>query len=155
MRFNRDGKGVAIAGSPMGAMRISPGQDGTMHMEASKVTMARLADMLSQFVDRPVVDMTELKGTYQLALDLSMADMMNAAKTAGMMMGPGGMPPPPPGGGPGPGPLSAPGASPSSSDAGPSAIFTNIQQLGLRLDPRKTPVTTLVIDHAEKTPTEN
>jgi uncharacterized protein (TIGR03435 family) len=151
MRMNPDGKGVSVSGGPMGAVRVSMGQDGFMHMETAKATMAMFADMLSQFVDRPVVDMTELKGTYQVALDLSMDDMRNAAKAAGLNMGPGGMPPPPPGGEPGRGPL----AAAASSDPAPSAVFANVQQLGLKLEPRKTPVTTLVIDHAEKMPIEN
>jgi uncharacterized protein (TIGR03435 family) len=122
-----------------------------VRLEASKVTMARFADMLSQFVDRPVMDMTELKGNYQIALDLSMADMMNAGKAAGFAMAPGGMMPPPPGldGGRTPVPTSA------SPDATPSSIFANVQQLGLKLEPRKTPATTLIIEHAEKAPIEN
>jgi uncharacterized protein (TIGR03435 family) len=130
------------------------GQDGAMHLETSKTTMAMFAEMLSRFVDRPVVDMTELKGTYQVALDLSMADMMNAAKASGMMP-PGGMPGPGLGGGPGGDPGGRGPAIAAGSDAAPSAIFANIQQLGLKLEPRKSPVTTLVIDHAEKMPTEN
>ena len=44
-------------------------------------------------------------------------------------------------------------ASPDSS--GSSAIYTSLQRLGLRLDRRKLPVELIVIDHLEKTPTEN
>ena len=154
MRFNRDGKGMTVAGGPMGPVRISPGADGAMHLELPKATMTMFADMLTQFADRPVLDMTELKGNYEVALDLSIADMMNAARAAGMggmMMGPGG---PPPGSGPGPSSTAA-GSAGAASDPVPSAIFANVQKLGLKLDPRKSPVTTLVIDHAEKMPTEN
>jgi uncharacterized protein (TIGR03435 family) len=154
IRMNKDGKGMTVSAGPMGAMKMSMGQDG-MHLEIGKATMAMFAEMLARFVDRPVVDMTELKGTYQVALDLSMADMMNAAKTAGVMI-PGGMPGAGPGGGPGGAGQSGPGqAIAAGSDPAPSAVFTNVQQLGLKLEPRKTPVSTLVIDHAEKMPTEN
>jgi uncharacterized protein (TIGR03435 family) len=151
MSRNSDGKGVTIAGSPMGAIRTSMGQDGNLHLEISKATMAMFADMLTNFVDRPVVDMTELKGTYQVALDLSLDDMRNSARAAGLTMGAAGMPPLPPGGDAGRGaPIAGAGSDPASS-----AIFSNVQKLGLKLEPRKTPVETLVIDHAEKMPTEN
>ena len=36
--------------------------------------MEQMVEALSRFMDRPVVDMTELKGNYQIALDLSMDD---------------------------------------------------------------------------------
>jgi len=38
---------------------------------AKKLTMANLADTLARFVDRPVVDMTEIKGNYDFALEFS------------------------------------------------------------------------------------
>ena len=53
-------------------------------MENSKLPMAALAEMLTRFVDRPVVDMTEMKGDYQVVLNLSMDDMRNAARAAGV-----------------------------------------------------------------------
>jgi uncharacterized protein (TIGR03435 family) len=34
-------------------------------------------------------------------------------------------------------------------------VFTAVQQLGLKLDPRKAPVDFLVVDKAEKVATEN
>jgi len=153
MRMNRDGNGMSVAGGPMGNMRMSMGQEGTMHFELSKATMTMLADMLSQFVDRPVVDMTELKGNYQVALDLSPEDMRNAFRVVSQMAGAAGMPPPPPGGEFGRG-LTAP-ASGSASDSAPAAIFASVQRLGLKLEPRKTPMPSLVVEHAEKMPTEN
>ena len=39
--------------------------------EARKLSMEALADSLGRFVERPVVDMTELKGTYDLTLEFT------------------------------------------------------------------------------------
>ncbi len=38
---------------------------------------------------------------------------------------------------------------------GGGAIFNAMEKLGLKLDARKAPVETIVVDHLEKTPTEN
>ena len=135
------GKGVTMQGGPMGQMRMSMA-DGRMHMEASKANMTTLAETLTRFVDRPVVDMTDLKGNYQVVLDLAMDDLKNAAKAAGMgaMMGaPGGDGKP----------------SAEASEPAGSSIFTSLQQMGLKLEARKTAMPVIVIDHLEKTPTEN
>src|SRR6516162_1457511 len=42
--------------------------------EGKKVNMAGLASMLERFLDRPVVDMTGVNGSYDLAFDLSPED---------------------------------------------------------------------------------
>ncbi len=150
----RDGKGVTVMGGQPGAgpTRVAMGPNGAMHLEASKMTMARFADMLSNFAGRPVVDMTDLKGSYDVALDLSMEEMRNAARAAGVMVS--GGPGPGPGG---PGPAGLPGRAPvpEASDPSASSIFTAVQQLGLKLEPRKDPVVTIVVDHAEKMPSDN
>jgi uncharacterized protein (TIGR03435 family) len=134
------GKGAVIKGGPMGQMKMSM-VEGKMHMEAAKMTMAMLCEFATRFVDRPVVDMTELKGSYQVALDLTMDDLKNVAKAAGVAM-------PGAGGGDGKGAAEA-------SDPSGSSIFQSIQQMGLKLDARKAPLDIIVVDHLEKTPTEN
>jgi uncharacterized protein (TIGR03435 family) len=133
-----DGKGVTMKGGPMGQMKMSM-VDGRMHMEAAKMKMADLAEFVTRFVDRPVVDMTELTGTYQATLDLSMDDLKNVARAQGMgaMMGDAGK------------------GSTDASDPAGSSIFQSIQQMGLKLDARKAPFPQIVIDHLEKMPTEN
>jgi uncharacterized protein (TIGR03435 family) len=134
------GKGVTVKGGPMGQMHMTMA-DGRMRMEAERVSMTVLAETLTRFMDRPVVDMTELKGNYHVVLDLSMDDLKNAAKAAGMgaMM------------------ASAEGGKPSgeASDPSGSSIFSSMQQMGLKLDARKAPLPVIVIDHVEKFPTEN
>jgi len=163
-------------GAPMGATgaRISPGQNCAMHMELNKLTMSAFADTLSPFLDRPVVDQTGLKGDYKVTLDLPMevmfAMMQNQIRNNGL-------PPPGPGGpgGPGGGP-GGPGGGPPGGGRGPMAgcpdpgaalanggadtsstapIFQAVQHLGLKLQPKKAPFDTIVVDHLEKIPTEN
>jgi uncharacterized protein (TIGR03435 family) len=81
VRIKADSKGGMVTqGGQGGTTRITPGPDGSMRMEASKLSMALLAESLSRFVDRPILDMTELKGDYQVMLELSMADMMTAVR---------------------------------------------------------------------------
>ncbi len=140
---NSDGSGTATVHGPDGNAKMSYSPNG-MHLEMEKMTMPKLAEALSRFVDRPVVDMTELKGNYQVALDLTMEDLKSAARNAGMAI---------------------PGAAPISGDAGklpsdaasePSGtIFTSVVQLGLKLEARKLPLDRIVVDHIEKLPTEN
>jgi uncharacterized protein (TIGR03435 family) len=135
---------VAISGGQIGTAHMSVGPNGTMHLEAPKMTMAALADTLGRFFDRPVVDLTELKGTYQVAMDLSMQDLRIAAQNFGMMAA--GM-----GGGRG----GASASADAASDPGGLSVFEAVQQLGLKLEPRKVPIELVVIDHLEKAPTEN
>jgi uncharacterized protein (TIGR03435 family) len=51
---------VSISGGQIGTAHMSMGPNGTMRLEAPKMNMAALADSLSRFFDRPVVDLTEL-----------------------------------------------------------------------------------------------
>jgi uncharacterized protein (TIGR03435 family) len=136
--------GGAVVNSPQtGKMRMSMGPDRTMIMEAERMTLTALADQLSTFLDRPVVDLTELKGSYQVKLELSMDDLMQAAKGQGLQI------------------MRAPGEAPrgavplNASDPSGSSIFESIQKLGLRLEPRKLPMDLIVVDSIEKNPTAN
>ena len=143
---NAGGRGANISSAKYGQMKVAVAEGGAMRMEFSKMKMGDLADMLSQFLDRPVMDMTGLTGSYQVALDLSMEDLMKVARASGFgaMMGAG------------PGPRADAGRSPGDAASTPgSSLFTAVQQLGLRLDGRKAPVEMIVVDHLEKTPTEN
>jgi len=116
----------------------------TMEMEA---TMDAFAGQLSSFLDKPVVDMTELKGGYKLPLEMSVTDLMGVAQKLGGTMGmnPGAM---------GPAPAAGP-AFAASDPSGGSSVKDSVQKLGLRLESRKMPIDVMVIDHIEKNPTEN
>src|ERR1017187_3414547 len=101
-----------------------------------KMTLAAFADFLDRFVDRPVVDMTETEATYQITMEIPIeyliADKAKRDAAAAPRAG-----------------------SDSASDPAGSAMFAAIQQLGLKLEPRKAPMEVLVINHAEKIPTAN
>jgi uncharacterized protein (TIGR03435 family) len=140
MTGSGDTRTITVGDSGMGATKMTVGPNG-MHMEAEKMPMDGLIEMLSRLTDRPIVDMTELKGKYRVALDLSMADMMAMARAAGAAV---------PGTG---GDTKAPAEAASDPTGG--TVFTTVQQLGLKLEPRKLPVEFLIVDQCEKTPTEN
>jgi uncharacterized protein (TIGR03435 family) len=122
-----------------------------MRFEFQQMKMAKFVDFLSQMVDKPVVDMTELTGTYEIAMDLSMQEMMTMARRSGALAGMG----PGPGGPGGPAGAAAPRPADAASDPGSSSVFTTVEQLGLKLAPRKVPIEQIVVDHVEKLPTEN
>ncbi len=96
------------------------------HYDAKRVTMQMLADFIRREVGDPVVDQTGLAGIYQLKLDYTPEN--NQPR---------------------------PDGTPAPESEGPS-IFTAVQeQLGLKLVRQKVTVDILVVDHIEKTPTEN
>jgi uncharacterized protein (TIGR03435 family) len=129
-------KGMTITNTPAGTQKVTM-VDGVMHVEASKMPMALLCEALSRYVDHPVVDMTELKGNYQVVLDISQEDIRAVMRSIGAAM-----------------PAGAAGATDTASEPG-SSIVTSVQQLGLKLDARKMPLDMIVIEHLEKLPTEN
>jgi uncharacterized protein (TIGR03435 family) len=99
-------------------------------------TMQNLADRLSSILSKPVTDATALTPKFDFTLTYSTDGLNNQ-----MMLPPGES---------GRGPREMPDVEP------PQNIFAAIQsQLGLKLEPKKGPVDFLVVDHAEKTPTEN
>jgi uncharacterized protein (TIGR03435 family) len=111
--------------------------------------MAGFVDLLSQIMQiggpasKLVVDQTGLTGHYEVSLTLSFADLMAAARAQGGDAG---------------GSAGTPGgAAAEASDPGGagSTVYASVEKLGLRLEPRKAVVKQLIVDHAEKTPTEN
>jgi uncharacterized protein (TIGR03435 family) len=145
--FKASAGGAVVNDGKGGQQKVSMGADGKIHIENSRANMTEFAEGMSGFVDRPVVDMTELKGFYQVTLELSMQDMMNAARKAGVNM-----PAPPSSGGTG-GDAARP--ADAAGDSTPSSIFASLQGLGLKLEPRKLPVDLIVVDKVEKMPTDN
>jgi uncharacterized protein (TIGR03435 family) len=145
--IKQDGRGGAIVnGGKNGISKVSM-ENGVMHMEMSKVKMADFAEALSRFVGQTVVDLTELKGNYQVAIDIGMEEMMKAARSAGVNV------PMPPAAAAGAGADGKPGDAASEPTEG--SLFASLQRMGLKLESRKAPMDTIVVDHVEKAPTEN
>jgi uncharacterized protein (TIGR03435 family) len=145
LSVKQTGSGATVSTGTGETQKMSVSPDGkSMHMEISNVTLSKLADGLAPMVDRPIIDMTELKGRYDVSLDISMQEMMNVARAAGANV-------------PGPPPSAAATGNPAdaASDPGASSIFAAIQSLGLKLEKRKEPLMTVVVDKIEKMPTEN
>lgn len=130
--------GMTVKGGAGGATKMTMSPDGMMHLEAQKLTMEQLAASITQFVGRPVVDMTGLTGTYKIALDLSREDLMAVARAVGANI---------------PAGAGAPGGGPA--DPAGTSVFQSVENLGLKLDSRKTPLEMIAIDRLEKTPTED
>jgi len=96
-------------------------------LTAVRVSMSDFAEQISDPLNRPVVDATGLNRRYDIRIDIS-SYLLSAANN---------------------------GKGEGEMDV-TSILFTGLQeQLGLRLDSHKETVDVLVIDHAEKVPTEN
>lgn len=137
------GRGMAIRTGGGGGVNMKMGENGQMQMAFDKMSMVGLAEMLTRFVDRPVVDQTKLEGNYKFALNLSMEDLRGMAQKAGAMMVQSGVNP------------ATPIRVDPNSDGATGSIFNAIADVGLKLEGKRLPVQILVVDHAEKSPTEN
>jgi uncharacterized protein (TIGR03435 family) len=122
---------------------------GRARMMGQRQTMPDLANRLSAQLSRPVTDATGLTAKYDFTLTFSTEGLSGAMGPMGPM-GPVLAAAPPPGGGRGPDSVYVP-----EGDT-PPTLFAALQaQLGLKLEPKKGNVEIIVVDHMEKTPTEN
>jgi uncharacterized protein (TIGR03435 family) len=112
---------------------------GNNRFEGKKLPVSIIADALSRFADRPVVDRTGLKGDYDFSMEFSPEDframMIRAAIAGGTVVSPEVL---------------------KLLDASTGDTLVNaVEKLGIKLESRKAPIEMLVIDEAQKTPTEN
>jgi len=134
------------------AYRLNPATR-TFHIDFTMTTMTGFANMITQLFEqlggtggRQVVDMTGIKGNYDATVELSLAEIIAMARAAGADI-----------------PVGAPGGAggrgdvPLASDpgGGGTSLTDAVQAMGLRLESRKAMVDQLIVDHIEKTPTEN
>ncbi len=107
--------------------------------EGKKLTVTAFASELERYSDRPIVDVTQLKGIYDISFAVSVEEygalLRRAALNSGMVMPPQVM------------------RQLDNDDA--SSLPPAVEQLGLKLDSRRMPVDVITIDSVRKTPTEN
>lgn len=157
--------GESVMDTPTGPVRLMKNADGSttynmgargtftlkfdgaslsMHMEASHISMTGFAIMMTSLgggEGRQVVDMTGLTGSYQAAVDFSLMDLMSSLHDQGIDIPTG-----PPSGGPGGG---------AADPGGGQTVSAALDKLGLKLEKTHANLDRLVVDHVEKTPTEN
>lgn len=129
---------VTAAGGGRGGTVVNLGNGsylsyGLNKLEAKKVDFSSLIDTLSKLVDRPVADMTDLKGRYDFTLEYSVDELRTMVRAFGADASR----------------IPDFGGDPTIS------IFSSLEALGLKLEPRKMPVEVVVVDSVEKTPTAN
>ena len=105
-----------------------------------KLTMALIADTLSRYVDKPVVNMTDAPATayYDFTFEITPDDYRTMLIRTALKAG-----------------VSLPPEAMRLADASTDSLTTAMELAGIRLDSRKAPLDVMVIDHADKTPTEN
>jgi uncharacterized protein (TIGR03435 family) len=112
---------------------------GNNKLEIRKMTMASFADVLTRFLDRPVIDMTELKGQYDVTLDMTPEDytamLVRSALSQGVSL--------------------PPQALRVLETASGNPVAAPLAQSGLALDARRAPLEVIVVDSSLRMPTEN
>jgi uncharacterized protein (TIGR03435 family) len=138
---NADGKGETstMSDPQMGTVHVAEGPDLFERMDAPATTFEGLAELLDRMmpVGAPVIDMTGLKGRYQLVLDVSLNSLPKPAKTS----------------------IGDPAAMEREladrDDEVLKRFNDGLRKSGLQLERRRGPVQALVVDHWEKLPTGN
>ncbi|HXA57477.1 MAG TPA: TIGR03435 family protein [Candidatus Acidoferrum sp.] len=134
---------VAVTGSAAGvSMNLGHGSSATFannQFQFTRVSMDVMASQLSRYLDRPVVNMTDLKSQYDATFTVTQEDyyilLVRSGANAGVTMPPQAM---------------------RLLDAGPpTSLFDAIDQIGLHLDSRKLPLDMIVVDSALQAPTDN
>jgi uncharacterized protein (TIGR03435 family) len=134
---------AAVSGSAAGvSVNLGRGAYYTFadnQFEAKKMSVNQLCLQLERYVDRPIVNMTDLNGTYDITLKLTPEDyqamLIRVAVNSGVVL--------------------PPQVLQYMEGSSISSLFDAVQQAGLKLDPRKAPLDLIVVDQAQKSPTDN
>lgn len=106
--------------------------------EATRMTMALLANNLERMGDRPVVNLTGLTGAYDFSFDVGQQNyqpiMIRAAVNAGVRLPPQAL---------------------TFMESASNPLIDAVEQVGLKLEPRKEPIDMIVVDEARRIPTGN
>jgi uncharacterized protein (TIGR03435 family) len=112
---------------------------GNNRLEVRKMPMNGFADVLTRFMDRPVVDVTGSKGLYDLTLELTPEDytamMIRSAVGAGIQL--------------------PPQALRLLENASADPLSGPLKKYGLKFDARRMPLDVIVVDSVLRTPSEN
>jgi uncharacterized protein (TIGR03435 family) len=138
----RDQVNGTLTGGPAGVYRdFGNGSSYSFvsgKFEGKKLGMATLATELERYSDRPIVDLTKLKGTYDVTFEAPAEDyhvlLRRAAVNSGMVM---------------------PSQMMRVIDNDTNPLPQAVEQLGLKLESRRMAVDLLVIDQVRKTPIDN
>jgi len=103
-------------------------------LEVKRFSMARFADLMSLFLDRPVVDITDLQGDYSFTLDLASEDYRVMLIRIGMSQGV----------------ALPPEALRLLDGASDDSVHSGLRALGLKLEPRKALVSGRLQDVIDK-----
>jgi uncharacterized protein (TIGR03435 family) len=138
-------EGVTVGStSGSGGANVSLGRGATMsiganRIEAKKVSMLILAEVLARFMDKPVQDQTGLTKTYDVAIDLTQEDfqamMIRSAVSAGITL--------------------PPQAMALMEKASGDSLHEALAKLGLKLEAKKVPMDMLIVDSLNRAPSEN
>ena len=107
-------------------------------IEAHRLVMPLFADILGRFTDRPIVDMTKLTDAYDITVDLSQEDYMGMLIRSAVNAG-----------------VTLPPEALRMMNNTDDTLMMALRRLGLKLENRKAPVETVVVDEMRKTPSEN
>jgi uncharacterized protein (TIGR03435 family) len=111
---------------------VEPGPASTSgrpgHLDATKISLRKLADLFARMVGVPVTDATGLEGVFSFTLDWMPDETQR---------------------------LTGPDEPAGPAQSGPSIFAALQEQLGLKLEGKKAPAEVLVVDSIERTPTAN
>ena len=136
---------VNISGSGSGAgvsVNLGNGSSYTFannKLEGKKLDMETMVDTLELYMDRPMLDQSNLKGFYDISFEITAEDyrvmLIRAGQANGIVL--------------------PPQVLRLIEGATTPSLFDAIEKAGLHLEARKMPLDVIVVDQISKTPTEN
>jgi uncharacterized protein (TIGR03435 family) len=103
---------------------------GTMQIDTARIAMRDFAWLLGMATGRPVIDGTKLAGVYKFTIELPVEAFASVTATVAAQTGR------------------------TIDPSGVSAVKA-VEQLGLKLEPRRLPMDTIVVDAIERAPSDN
>ena len=108
---------------------------GTYQYDAARMTMSELVSILTLHTGQPVIDSTRLTGVYNFSIELPVPPfVVRGLAAAGI--------------------TTRADGTPLNQPSGGSAVKA-VEQLGLRLEPRRLSIDTIIVDKIERVPRDN